>query len=199
MSLSDKTDLDYLTNMAVDYRVWEIASHVIDNPKFPIWSGSVDNKHHCGLGGLLKHTTEVVMLVEMNADFFIEGKYKVNKKVLFLAALFHDIGKIWDYEPLEKPLGSHYPNWDAWQGTSHKRQIHHISRSAIEWSKAVEKTGQCKDIEDSVLHCILSHHGTREWGSPVMPHSREAWILHLCDSLSARANDCEKIDLVHAK
>jgi len=46
---------------------------------------------------------------------------------------------MWDYAEADD---------GTWFGTDHKRNVHHISRSAIEWSKAVEKTNTCRDIED---------------------------------------------------
>jgi 3'-5' exoribonuclease len=51
------------------------------------------------------------------------------------------------------------------------------------------------EIAERVTHNILSHHGQREWGSAVAPYSREAWILHLCDGLSARIDDCDRLDM----
>lgn len=171
-----------------------IAEYVLRNPKFATWSACVKDKHHYGKGGLQQHTWEVCKLSMDTANFY-QKSLAINKslkpRVLFLAALFHDYGKIWDYAPIDEA-------YSLWRGTDHKRDIHHISRSGIEWTKAVEKFMVCKDIEDAVLHCILSHHGLREWGSPVMPHSREAWMLHHCDSLSARMNDCERFDWVHS-
>ena len=61
------------------------------------------------------------------------------------------------------------------------------------------KAKKAVHIEDEVLHCILSHHGQRAWGSPVAPKSIEAWILHLCDGLSARADDYKTLDLFSVK
>jgi 23S rRNA maturation-related 3'-5' exoribonuclease YhaM len=60
------------------------------------------------------------------------------------------------------------------------------------WSKAVDNMGtsRYKDMHDNVLHAIIAHHAWREWGSPCTPDTRLAWLLHLCDSLSARLNDC---------
>jgi 23S rRNA maturation-related 3'-5' exoribonuclease YhaM len=48
----------------------------------------------------------------------------------------------------------------------------------------------------NITHNILSHHGMREWGSPVAPATKEAWILHLCDNMSARLDDCNKHDKI---
>lgn len=184
-------DVSRLSIMAEAHRVSEVANCVLKMPEFSTWTACVKNKHHYGKGGLLRHTSEVVQLASMQAHFFALRGHKVCQKTLFLSCLFHDVGKIWDYAPANEDMSE-------WKGTDHKRNIHHISRSGIVWTKAVAETGECKDIEDAVLHAILSHHGLREWGSPVFPKSKEAWLLHLCDSLSARMDDCDKIDLVHS-
>ena len=51
-------------------------------------------------------------------------------------------------------------------------------------------------IQEDVLHVILSHHGNRLAGSPVAPKTREAWIIHLCDGISARLYDADTWDVV---
>ncbi|MCX6373157.1 MAG: 3'-5' exonuclease, partial [Actinobacteria bacterium] len=46
-----------------------------------------------------------------------------------------------------------------------------------------------------LLHIIVSHHGMREKGSPVVPQTREAIIVHYCDDMTARigaVDDAEK-------
>jgi len=195
-----------------------LVDYVLLNPKFMLWSGcSHKDRHHYGIGGLQYHTWEVVHLCNVNAytmDIICKGKKEINKVVLLLAALYHDVGKMWDYVPVKpsrpsedspvrevdfQGLQDYARNGAAdfiqWKGASHKRTIHHISRSGVEWTKAVTQTGVGKEIEDEVLHCILSHHGQREWGSPVAPKSREAWMLFLCDGISARMNDADSFDM----
>jgi len=39
---------------------------------------------------------------------------------------------------------------------------------------------------DAVLHVIESHHSRPEWGSPSEPASREAWLVHFADMVSAK-------------
>ena len=144
------------------------------------WSGSSSpENHHYGDGGLAKHTVEVVRLCESTVKTLNHND--VDMPALLTAALWHDYGKMWDYEKVE----------GVWRGSPHKRLIHHIPRSAIEWEKyANSEPGDLKDsFIDKVTHCILSHHGRRDWGSPIAPCSKEAWILHLCDNLSARMDD----------
>jgi hypothetical protein len=138
----------------------------------------------------------------------------VEEKWLFSAALFHDAGKMWDYEPAPLPLGimaetpeGREKEYAEWQGTAHKRHIHHISRSALLWNETASKISQIaanssnsqykglhQGVIDDVLHAILAHHGLREWGSPVSPNTQMAWLLHLCDGISARMNDANKWD-----
>lgn len=157
--------------------------HAITNePIFRECSGSAkEEHHHYGNGGLQYHTWEVVSLCLDNARRFSA----LDIDTLYLAALYHDIGKTYDYGIKD----------GAWIGTVHKRQIHHISRSALIWSDISKECGY-HDKNDAVLHCILSHHGQREWGSPVAPATKEAWMLHLCDAMSARMDDCEKMDIL---
>ena len=182
------------------------AKHLLDNKLFFLCSGSCiayaesteTRKHHYGYGGLARHTHEVITIAMDVCHRF--PQYQIDEIELFLAALFHDAGKMYDYKE-EKSK----ENWGGmqWVKTPHKRTIHHISRSGIVWHDAVSKLGNSIDAaefyakyHDPVLHAILSHHGTREWGSPVAPKSRVAWLVHLCDGISARMNDADTLDVV---
>ena len=39
---------------------------------------------------------------------------------------------------------------------------------------------------DELIHCILSHHGSLEFGSPKMPALMEAFALSLADNMDAK-------------
>lgn len=161
-----------------------LADFVLSDPDFFVWSGSGSpNKHHYGKHRLLIHTAEVVDLCLSNAQ--ILNHYSFDKDVLILAALFHDIGKLRDYKPTNDEL-------TEWEKTSHARNIHHVNMSTIIWNFIYHEKYGGDDYEfvDKVTHCILSHHGERAWGSPIQPNTREAWLLHLCDSISTKMNDC---------
>jgi len=181
--------VEELSRLADQYKVRPLANFVLEDKRFPLWSGSSKSyQHHYGKGGLCRHTLEVVELCLLNNKFFDKIGKGVNEQSLFLAALFHDSGKMWDYTPLDA-------DYKDWQGNEHKRQIHHISRSGLLWHDAVHKAGMFLSEHDTVLHAILAHHGLREWGSPVAPATRLAWLLHLCDGMSARIDDCDSLDL----
>ncbi len=202
-----------LKNLAKKYDVEKVADVVLSNIKFPVWSGSSKpHQHHYGESGLILHTYEVIKLCIQTNHLYadLNSTLCVNDDQLFLAALFHDSGKMWDYEPkcevykelISTPrkidLSSLHESvikeidFSEWEGTDHKRKIHHISRSGLVWQKAAEYSPFPEFYNDEILHAILSHHGLREWGSPVAPATRLAWMLHLCDSISARLNDCDK-------
>lgn len=183
--------IEKLRELAVKYDVEKIANVVLNDERLPIWSGSSNPLvHHYGKGGLLTHITEVVELCLLNNSYLNVAK----DSHLYLAALFHDVGKFWDYEPITGPgTRQHifgYKDYQKWRATEHKHKIHHISRSVLVWNEA---TVDIKDEwKDEITHAILSHHGLKEWGSPVQPHTQLAWLLHLCDGISARCNDCSK-------
>ena len=161
--------------------VMMLTNHLITNPEFLACSGSSrSGKHHYGTGGLIEHTWDVVDNCLMMAP-----KYFINQTQLFLAALYHDSGKIKDYT-MHNGL---------WGTTRHKYRIHHISRSVIMWHQALAilPDGEFAALNaDIVTHCILSHHGSRNYGTPVKPQTKMAWILQSCDQISARGTDAEE-------
>lgn len=182
---------EILTMYAEKFSVCEIAKRVIFDKQFIEQSGChCELGHHYGKHGLLYHTTDVCVSC-MENGFSYSSSYKLNLEELFLSALFHDYGKIWDYEYCEDK--------DEFVSTEHKRIIHHISRSAIEWNIIARAHDYDSSATERVTHNILAHHGQREYGSPVAPKSREAWILHCCDQMSARVDDCDRLDLITIK
>lgn len=180
-----------ITDLARKFGVLEISNVVLEDKRFSVWPGSHKKElHHHQTGGLAQHTWEVIELSLRNNDFFHLLDKAVDTQKLFLAALFHDSGKMWDYKPATTIQNTMFPGSapTLWEATTHKRQIYHLARSALVWNAAKEKFNY-KDDADEILHAILAHHGRREYGSPVSPATRLAWILHLSDSLSARCDD----------
>lgn len=177
---------------------------ITESPRFLFWSGAgKPEHHHYGYHGLLLHTTEVLEYASASVEIWDNSvsmrkgivNFEFDPEVLILSVLFHDVGKLWDYE-LVSP---HYDNGTAlggtgglWRKTTHAREIGHLTRSAL----VFQQTFPAYEKMDQVLHCVLSHHGRRDQGSPVAPRSREAWILHLADCQSARFTDCTKHDIL---
>jgi 3'-5' exoribonuclease len=149
----------------------------LNDDRFGIWpASSKPGKHHHRDGGLAEHTWEVCVAASHFAT-------ETNGPLLFLACLYHDAGKMWDYERKD----------GVWGPSSHRDTIGHVVRSAMIWEEAASNTALILDDEISlVTHAILAHHGYREWGSPVTPQTKMAWILHLCDMISARLDECKE-------
>lgn len=193
------------------FAVSKLASRVLDNPSFGAWVGSSKaDSHHNYEGGLADHVLDVVELC-LDTHKRYQLPYTTEKDI-FLAGLYHDYGKLWDYgRATTRPaaigletvitsmageeLYDTLMSTGSWVNTEHRYAVHHISRSMIEFTIACGQfTEECSSINrDAIVHAILSHHGQPDWGSPVQPRTYLAWILHLCDSISARVNECKQL------
>lgn len=175
---------DYLNPTSGEFRC---VMQVLEDQRLQIWTGSLNDKHHCGTGGLLKHVHEVWTFANsMGAANYHLGLPKLNRGVMFLGTMFHDYGKIWDYMPKYAEGSNEIVDWVE---SPHKRMIHHISRSNMEWVQMATLESIEPATIDQVSHIILSHHGCRAWGSPVAPATPEAWLVHLADMASAREDE----------
>ena len=167
--------------LAHNHCVKDMVEPVLDDPRFETWSGSSKRKdgqiaHHYGHGGLAQHTLEVVEIA-LAANKGL-GK-PVEEWQIVVAGIYHDVGKLDDYEEVD----------GEWVSTEHKRMFYHLTRSAIVWHDYCKARKIPKTEEEPILHAILAHHGRQEWGSPVTPKSQLAVLIHLADSISARMND----------
>lgn len=172
MKRSPQQAKDYLDYMTSEYHIPDphlraTCKVVIENNTFQTcWGG--EKHHHMYDGGLLVHTAEVL---ENCRNWHSATGYDSN--ILLTAAVCHDFMKIKDY----------VREGDKMVSAPYKKLIHHVQGSAI-WV-AQELDGLVKpEMIDQICHCILSHHGRREWGSPVEPQTKEACILHFADMMS---------------
>ena len=128
--------------------------------------------HHSFVGGLLEHTLSVVKL----CDFFCKQYPLLNRDLLLVAAMFHDIGKT-------KEL-SVFPENDY---TDEGQLIGHIIIGAqMVQEKINAMPGFPKKLENELIHCILAHHGELEYGSPKKPALLEALALNFADTTDAK-------------
>ena len=130
--------------------------------------------HHAYIGGLLEHTLSMVSLADK-----VAGHYSgINRDLLIAGAMLHDIGKT---EEFEYQFRIDYSD----QG----RLLNHI---VIGIEMLDEKLLEIKDFpEEKMLllkHMIVSHHGTREFGSPEPPKTIEAVILNYIDEIDSKVN-----------
>lgn len=105
----------------------------------------------------------------------------VSTEVLAVSAIVHDFLKTREYGWDDKSnYVIKYP---------YRRDIRHVAGSYAWWIEAARAHDINQEFTDRVGHCILSHHGRQEWGSPIEPRTFEALILHTADLMSARCDD----------
>jgi 3'-5' exoribonuclease len=136
--------------------------------------------HHAYVGGLLEHTLSMVKLCGAILDNYIDLKI-VNddfRDLTITGAILHDIGKLREYGT-EK-------NGALIKITDEGKLLGHISMG---YGMVLEKIMMIKDfpvnLKDRLLHIILSHHGHKEFGSPKLPKTLEAFIVYHVDHLDA--------------
>lgn len=182
------------------HRIADAIGVVLNRPELLVWPGST-TAHHSYTGGLLQHIEEVLQLaLSMSSAAPYLGFPSIHRASLIAAVVFHDFGKLWDYAPvlhqnIEDISDMTQPEWVrreilGWRSTSHSHLTHHVSRSNMEWVRIAARCEIDEETIEAVSHAILSHHGRREWGSPVAPATPLAWILHLADMASARWREC---------
>lgn len=127
--------------------------------------------HHEFSSGLLMHS---VSLGE-HADYFAKYYPDINRDLLVTGALLHDFGKLIE---LEGPAVYHY----SLEG----KLLGHISIMCGELRIATKELGLTSEVPLLLEHMVLSHHGQLEFGSPVLPLTKEALLLSMIDNLDSK-------------
>ncbi len=127
--------------------------------------------HHGYVGGLLEHTLSMAAVARLLASHY---PY-VNYDLLLAGVLLHDVGKA-DAYALDEGFGH----------SDDGRLVGHILRGALLIERVAAEIDFPADRLQELLHLIASHHGTQEWGSPVVPRTLEAVLLHQIDLLDSR-------------
>ncbi len=128
--------------------------------------------HHAYRGGLLKHCVEMAELVNGVCTVYPT----LDRDLMLAAVLVHDVGKI---EELSDDLFIEY--------TTVGKLLGHLNLGAMFVEKAIAGIPEFpEDLRLHLLHCVLSHHGTLENGSPVVPKTPEAFAFHQIDNLGAQ-------------
>lgn len=138
--------------------------------------------HHAYKGGLLEHTMSVVELCK-----FYAGKYNdsIDSELLIAGALLHDVGKVYEYAITPSGIDR----------TNEGELVGHIAIGIEIINRAVSKLSNfSRYIQTELKHMVLSHHGEKEWGSPVVPKTTEAIVLHMADDLDSKVAQFREIE-----
>lgn len=134
--------------------------------------------HHAYRGGLLEHTLKMA-----ETGLLLARAYEANEDLVLAGVLLHDIGKL--QELVYEPGGSGY--------TRDGNLVGHIGLGLIMVRECINgMAGFPMDLRAQIEHLIVSHHGTRDHGSPVEPRTVEAFILAAVDELDTRIHQVRR-------
>lgn len=140
--------------------------------------------HHEYTHGLLEHTLTLANIADGIIAYYLKlysGNWLINRDLVIAAILLHDLGKTIE---LSGPILTTY--------TLKGKLLGHISLINAE----VLEVGRELKINEETLtllsHIILSHHGKLEFGSPVVPMTKEAALVSMIDDLDAKMKQIEK-------
>jgi 3'-5' exoribonuclease len=158
---------------------------VIFDPSGPIWAEyreapAAKHYHQAYRHGLLEHSLTVAQAVSAISATF-PG---IDRDVAVSGALLHDIGKLETYEFVEDGIAMSDP------GRLHGEIPlgYYRIRRTIE-----ELDGFPPELAQAILHIILSHHGSLRHGSPVVPCTREATLVHMIDNLGSKLGSFDRV------
>ena len=141
---------------------------------------AAEKMHHATLGGLVNHTLEMALTADAVAKIYGSMGYEIDRDFLLASVIAHDI---------MKPIEMDYALTGIVKNYSFKgHALGHIYMGATYSANLLEELGADDELVTLFTSAILSHHGKQEWGSPVVPITMEAMILHHIDNLSAKIN-----------
>jgi 3'-5' exoribonuclease len=137
--------------------------------------------HQAYRHGLLEHSLTVAQAVGAISATF-PG---IDRDVAVTGALLHDIGKLETYQL----------DGGAISMSDEGRLYGEIPLGYYRIRRAIERLdGFPSELEQALLHIIRSHHGSLEHGSPVVPCTREATLVHMVDNLGGRLGSFDRLE-----
>jgi 3'-5' exoribonuclease len=138
--------------------------------------------HQAYRHGLLEHSLSVAQGVSALAGGTFPG---IDRDVAVTGALLHDIGKVQAYSSVNGAIEL----TDAGKLLGEIPLGYYLVRREIE---RIE--GFRAECAQAVLHIVLSHHGKLEHGSPVVPCTREATLVHMIDNLGGTLGSFDRLE-----
>ncbi len=137
--------------------------------------------HQAYRHGLLEHCLTVAQAVSAISATF-PG---IDRDVAVTGALLHDIGKLEAYSLAGESI----------EMTDQGRLYGEIPLGYYRVRHAIEEIDAFPPATaEAVLHIILSHHGSLAHGSPVIPCTREATLVHMIDNLGGRLGSFDRLE-----
>lgn len=179
----EKLEKDFraIIDNSTDGEIQKFLRFVFD-PQKPLWTsfktlpGAVKN-HHAYASGLLEHSLGTAKSAVAIANSYKGSAYEPDVGVVAAGALLHDLGKIDCYTLTPAP-----------DSTLECTIFDHIATGYATFMKLADEFKLSPLLRAHLGHIILSHHGEREYGSPVVPATPEAMIVSQADMLDFSLN-----------
>lgn len=154
-------------------------------------------QHNAWVGGLMEHIWSLCQCAKPIIEHYqtrYNSQFSKDKVIFGLCA--HDLGKIVEYEydagiayAPRGVLTPHIVMGTCW-----------VYETANHYFKETESAMTAKEFErerDHLVHIVASHHNKPEWGSPVVPASLEAVLVHQLDMIDSKF--MHAVELVEGK
>jgi 3'-5' exoribonuclease len=134
-----------------------------------VWPAAL-TVHHAYRSGLVEHVLKVA-----EVGVAVAAAYDADTDYVIAGAILHDIGKL---EELDYDLATSY----SLEGNL----LGHITIGVRMLNETAAKMDDFpREVLARLAHLIVSHHGSRDLGSPAEPMTAEAFILSAVDDLDA--------------
>ena len=151
----------------------------------PLWQAfttapAAKTMHHAYIGGLLEHSLGICRLADRVTALYPA----LDRSLLMAGAILHDLGKIREFSFSVPPF-------------DYSDQGRLLGHMVISLEIIQAKLAGLKEFPERTAmmlkHLVMSHHGRHEFGSPVLPMTREAFVLNLIDDLDAKMNYLDRL------
>lgn len=145
--------------------------------RLKIWQAG-KSIHHAYQSGLLEHILSCTTLANT-----LSAHYKVNRSYVVAGCILHDLCKI--YELTEGPVVEY---------TEEGKLIGHLVKGleiVDHYSAKIQNFPY--SVKTHLKHILLSHHGEYEYGSPKIPSTSEAYLVHLIDYMDSKMSSLEQV------
>lgn len=149
-------------------------------------TGAARDYHHARRGGLIEHVGQMML----TATAICAAYPNLNRDLLLAGALFHDCGKLWENAFARE--GFEMPHTDVGELLGHIPTGMEIANKL--WREMMDEDGEkfealeppSDQVRLHLLHLIAAHHGEYQFGSPTVPKTPEAMVLHHVDNIDAK-------------
>lgn len=170
-----------IVNQLEEVYIRDLLLAILNDPeiarRLKIWQAG-KSVHHAYRSGLLEHILSCTTL-----GMILSAHYGVNRSYVIAGTILHDMCKI--YELTEGPVVDY---------TEEGKLIGHLVKGLELVDHFAMKIKNFPHQQKMHLkHILLSHHGEYDYGSPKIPHTSEAYLVHLIDMMDSKMNAMEQV------